>query len=469
MAKLTFTKEELLEDFKKLYFRDIAPFRTLLSTWFYSERVNKLLDLDKYPSFDDMGKRHEKFHLETEFSTLYDYATTAILNYGLGDELYAYQYYAQEEILNLERMFERCDYAVWHRGTSLSDKACEIMEVIAARELMTPLDWHDNPPFNDENLDDPENTISRKVLAILAEVTEESVRQAHYAKGEDRLLPCENSNSCYSRAEVIRWLKVKGQFSPCRYAERDPFKFSPDAIFNSAMSFSSWIGKACHHNDINSDDLPRLLGIMDRKDDIEAFFNFHSERYGDENFYYYLPMQWLTGKVCIKLAQLLKVSPEWMLRTVHSIKKIQEEEALHAALKDLPEMVTPRVDVSDETAIDADLAKQELEYCDWVKSHPSQKKPNKKMDGYKCEKVTFTHQHDGKAQILWLPAEYKSKISTTCKIVDYPAADVNKEGKYNRHSGLRKYQELAEADLIKVILKDVGSFRNVLASLKHEA
>lgn len=434
------------------------------------ERVNKLLDLDKYPSFDPMGERHSMFHLENEFSTLYDYATTGIFDNCLINDLCEYKIFASKEIYNLERLLDSCGYSEWLKGTPLSVKTVEIMEVIAARELMTPLAWFDYPSFNSENLDEPENTISRKILAILAEVSEESVRQAHYAKGEDRLVGCEASNNFYSRIEAIRWLKVKGKFSPCRYAEKDLFQFNPDAVFDSSISFSNWIRDVCIHNNIDIGMLPDVLGIKDREGDIKIFFDHSLNRFCDENFYGYLPMQWLTAKVSIKLAQLLKISPEWMVRTVHAVKKIQEEETLQKALKELPEQVaTPRVDIDDNTAINADLAKQELEYCEWVTRHPSQKKPNKKMDGYQCEKVTFTHQHDGKAQILWLPAEYKSKITVSCKIVDYPAKDVNKDGQYNRHSGLKKYQELSEADLIKVILKDVGSFRGVLASLKSEA
>lgn len=93
---------------------------------------------------------------------------------------------------------------------------------------------------------------------------------------------------------------------------------------------------------------------------------------------------------------------------------------------------------------------------------------NSKMHVYVTHKgVTFAHEYNNNKQNIWVPACTLPK-----QILDIPhslspsSALWLEQGKYGRHSGLRKYADLVDEDLIKLspeTREDVIRFLDVVS------
>ena len=122
-------------------------------------------------------------------------------------------------------------------------------------------------------------------------------------------------------------------------------------------------------------------------------------------------------------------------------------------------------EATTDTLVNGDLIRQTLKNCNGITAHALQRgKANAKMDGYTNGKLTFTHEHNLKTQYLWLPREVGDELELPKKL--YEKANLNINGDYGRHSGLKKYPDIAYADLYKIEIKTLGDLQVVMDQLK---
>ena len=91
------------------------------------------------------------------------------------------------------------------------------------------------------------------------------------------------------------------------------------------------------------------------------------------------------------------------------------------------------------------------------------------MDGYQSlSGKTFTHEHNLKKQYFWMDEKLLSEGLDECKfgIKHYLSSDLKKSKDYGRHSGLKKYPELADANLIKVHISSSKALEAILNLMK---
>lgn len=288
-----------------------------------------------------------------------------------------------------------------------------------------------------------EGILSRRQVALLEGKKEDTIRNAAYALGDACLKPYKDN--LYYASDVIRWQKAIGTFksTTIRYGDLN--------IHNVTM-LHSWLHDFCSPLSETPVSFEEIFSVItaERR---EAFSHFWQKPSEDAL------LSWFSTQNAVNLAVLLNVEPQWLVTQVYQclLTELPESDEL--------EELRQNREISSDTPTCAELIRQTLVNCNWVKYHPLQRdKRNTKMDGYTSGPVTFTHEHNLKTQFLWLPKSIGERISLPKKL--YLKKELNLTGKYGRHSGLKKYTEIAYEDLYKVEVKTFGDLQTVLETLK---
>src|SRR5690606_5909221 len=99
--------------------------------------------------------------------------------------------------------------------------------------------------------------------------------------------------------------------------------------------------------------------------------------------------------------------------------------------------------------------------------HEKSRAPNKYMHAYRSGSLTFAHEHSRSTQHLWIPfARFEDPQEVMRRFVTrvYPATKLD-AAPYGRHSGLKKFPELATAKLLKISPRTTEEARIVLTML----
>ncbi len=371
------------------------------------------------------------------------YAQTAVWDSDLDPQtsMFVFEYWASfsdNDFFNSITMFES------HRPV------CEaILRFLVARENLDPVAGG-FPWLTPGSLDQDE-------LVLLSGLSSESVRQARYQSGEHRLETGDDGR--VAAEEARRWLQVKGSYLPPRIYPRK--NYVPQQIFRTAAEFRRYIEAG----------LKQQAGTFQSMEPhVHAANQRCFERFASgEGLTSASCLNWLEPDVAVALGKRLNVSPKWLLRSALHIRTNLGEKEIQDVIEPgpaLPEVGKTGFSVPDALPITGDSIREILGDCPWVQPHAKHTKPNTKMDGYVSRNgVAFTHQHEvSRKQYLWLPAELEPMLQGQ-NVDSYPKENIGLDGKYGRHSGLRKYPELCDASLIRVRIKTPQDLSNVLGVL----
>lgn len=150
---------------------------------------------------DDLKRRLElpdRFWIISIIEQIYDYSTTGIWSGNNAPEEVVLMF---EDLLELEIGGSAGSFA-----EAKINELRELDDLLAARESLSSIASYYRAS----------DTIDRSQLALLADMSEESIRQAAYLEGEERLEYCGRGEIHVEEAR--RWLKVKGKYVKSRCA-----------------------------------------------------------------------------------------------------------------------------------------------------------------------------------------------------------------------------------------------------------
>lgn len=310
--------------------------------------------------------------------------------------------------------------------------------------------WEKLPPIE-------EGVLTRRQVALLEGKKEDTIRNAAYAKGDACLKPF--SENLYRAEDVKRWQQARGTFKPSVFSHGDPYSFE----INSAHDLKVWLEIFCdpqHVPTITLDQIREAVGI-EYQDAFDTFWE--CPRLTNPN------LSWFTAESATKLCLLTGAEPRWLAKKVHQIYQSLIPEMIEKLPRDkdfeMQKKEHEAKEATTDTLVNGDLIRQTLKNCNGITAHALQRgKANAKMDGYTNGKLTFTHEHNLKTQYLWLPREVGEELELPKKL--YEKANLNINGDYGRHSGLKKYPDIAYADLYKIEIKTLGDLQVVMDQLK---
>ncbi|WP_422465443.1 hypothetical protein [Endozoicomonas sp. ALC013] len=291
-----------------------------------------------------------------------------------------------------------------------------------------------------------EGVLNRRQVALLENKKEDTIRNAMYAEGRARLKPFKDN--LYRVDDVIHWQKAMGTFKATQFRRGDPCREDP----STGLQFKLWLQAFAnpHSSPLVTFDQLRETITTNRQTAFDLFW-----KSPDEDTL----LAWFSSQNALNLALLLDIKPDWLINQLSRclLTELPEDEEFEKLRKKEP--------VSAELPATAELITKTIQECDWIESHALQQgKQNAKMNGYTSGKYTFTHEHNLKTQYFWLPVIAGEHLSLPKK--RYLKKDLDQSGKYGRHSGLKKYQELAYEDLYKVEIHTYGDLQDVLKALK---
>jgi hypothetical protein len=304
--------------------------------------------------------------------------------------------------------------------------------------------------------------VSRRQLAVLSGLAEDTIRAATYHDGENKLNTLESG--LVDVEEAIRWLTVKGKYQPTKI--KVDMSYTPKGMFNSVGQLVGLIEHRLEHKGLDWDDIcKRLEGKS-----LDSFTSFSQMRNGGDQKYKLL--DWFDTEIALHLSEMLYLDPLWLTETA---VKFRNELQLKSALQEIEvaanstKIMADNFHVEEGGWIDSLLVSKTLELCPWVQVHTRQTKKNSKMDGYQSlSGKTFTHEHNLKKQYFWMDEKLLSEGLDECKfgMKHYLSSDLKKSKDYGRHSGLKKYPELADANLIKVHISSSKALEAILNLMK---
>ena len=440
MEFITYTKQQAVELARDFIEQD---FRLLCDSFLDPVRSARLFSNAPEHVRSEAGDSLDGYLLEDVVATFYEFVTTG--RWVSGD----IQEYVP--IFNDFVHFDALPGLAASASTNPKQLLC-LWNAFHSRMRIDPLPGDESPGSGLVGFDD---------IASVGGFALQTVRVATYAKGENQLKVVNRDK--VERAEAVRWLTLKGRFKPSRYDY--PHEYSPKQELSSARQFPYWLRSACERRNLAPEQLAaRIFANLEHR---AAFLNVLSYRADFIDF----ERPWFSNEIALSMGLALDIDPLWIAK---SVLRIAHNEKLDRAVKILSEIDVQRPeaeerpeDISDSHPLDPIVAKKVLGSSPSVSRHPLQKKPNAKMDGYLHSGVgTITHQHDSKTQYIWI-REIDFSPDLHCFVHDrYPASEVNKAGHYGRHSGLKKYPDLVDADLVRIHVTTVGEL-NKLLDLLH--
>ncbi|WP_461534736.1 hypothetical protein [Spongorhabdus nitratireducens] len=300
--------------------------------------------------------------------------------------------------------------------------------------------------------------ISRNQLAQYEGVKEDTIRAAMYGSDNTCLKPVKDD--LYHPEDVKRWQIARGTFQPTRI--KNNWALDSNGVFRSTSWFRRWLENFTdeqYSDPVITFEQIRNAVSPEAQDSFDYFWRHGSD--SNERV-----LQWFTSDVAIELGTLLHVSPRLMAKHVFALRDEIRREKEVAGLptdsdfKSLFEKKTVS-NTPDSQPATADIIRMILQQAENIEVHDLQKgKKNAKMDGYQANGVTFTHEHSLKKQFIWVPENIGKKLNLEKSF--YSKDQLDQKGRYGRHSGLKKYSEIAYESLYKIHIRSCGELRSLL-------
>ncbi|QCF27475.1 hypothetical protein [Hydrocarboniclastica marina] len=395
----------------------------LLNLALGDDRKEVALDLDGYRTRGPDGEVRTKFAIQELLERVFAFAVMAE---EVGRER------EDEEALDAFLDFDAGRVAISSRSERL-----ELLELAELHRARLTLE------FGYEG-----EALTRTQVALLGDFAEETVRAAGFAEGDAHLPQMQGGH--VTREDARRWLNHKGRYKPLKRFPPSPFEptWEPHTIDALMGWMSGQIVKLGGDNRILVNAVsPELRQDFERALDCGSIEERRTE--------------WVTPSNAQALARHLKVSAKWLYEHAD---RLACDSSRRKVLRSMEEIVLPPEKPSLELSVTAEGMRKFFDGEPDIERHPAQTKPNKKMDGYRIKGgVTFTHQHDGQTQFLWLPAQVAFDRRLQARFYPSPEAQGRNTG---RHSGLGKYRELARAPLNKVTVKTYEDLEHIFSGLK---
>jgi len=421
------------------------------------ELVNSFINQELYSMIGSyLGSKAAKYAFEPEYvlydqkeeswilkitKSMYRFATTGIWEGGAyGEEKPIFEAFLETTIPD----YFQDSFA--EDKTDLS-KLSPILELADAREIVSPIDG-----YNSHNLDILQ-------IAYLADMTPESVRVSRYAEGDKRL-SCDEQGFIQVD-EAKRWLTVKGV--NFRSYIKITWDRCPKKDFYNLHELADFLKSVVENQSIDIDKIIESLPLdQQQKCQVLPFLS----RYQGKPS---VDLNWLSPEIAKELGSILKLDPSWIIEKLLITAARQRSNKISSELKTVTLNVEVKMEEVELSSVaTAEKIGQFIQSNDSISRHPTQTKANAKMNGYFVADSgrTFTHEHSLKTQYLWCrTSDLDMHNLKSVTFTEYPSNQVGLDGRYGRHSGLKKYKEMADADLIKITLRTMEDLKVVLESL----
>lgn len=422
MARITFDALQYEQD--KAEF--LEAFRYLIESFFGEEHAPQLATL----ASDEHAKNLSKTHLEKALDALPELVFEGKWDVAIG---------------NLEN-----DLDFWLR-------ACEgLLEVPNLRQLgnwSEDFDWiiktgHARTKVHCHG------TAAVEELALLADMSVASVKNAQYTKGDDRLIVREDG--WVASEDAWRWLQGRRNFIPTRLYDSRFSTLEPIKELKSFEELKNMLRGRRRAMQVTAQQLTEAfngalsVGVVERE--------FCREYYGDYSSPDDLDIvafsEAFQPVVCANVARLLNLNPSWFVITatkltaealashlVQDVEKKAREALVDMGLPDEWSTVSP---VDPDEIPTAEKIRQTLTTTPGLAYHPKFKKGNAKIEAYVTESGrTIAHEYNLRNQALWIRMEGLDK-DVGKALLDMPHSLGS-----GTHSGLAKYPELTDGRLGK--------------------
>lgn len=314
---------------------------------------------------------------------------------------------------------------------------------------------------------DCEDNLTLQQVALLAKKAEGSLRNAAYNTGPDKLVI---ENGIVSNTEARRWLLHRTDFQSTSYYN-SAFGITGEIATISSLRYIPelirWRSEAL---DIPRATVLRTLDIPVDSTDPNLFETFGIAAYTQ------IKDRLRDVMISVRIANLLRLDPTWFARRVGElIAQHDLEDFLHHRESEIDKISlhTTSIDTDPNRVtfvgslpVTAERVRLYLRQHPAIENHPAHSPSNVKMHGY----ITLNGQaiaveHNLKHPAFWVESIEIPEAISQIRCKTYPASDVGKNGKYGRHSGLRKFPELIDADLLKFVprkMEELESLINVI-------
>jgi hypothetical protein len=400
----------------------------LLSITLGDDRSNLALDLEAHPSWDRSGTLRSEFEIESLLERCHDFAFEAKQG---GDDRSDQQELETLTDINLDGI----------STLLLEDKADfksalhDLLDVHQARMILE---------FGDDD-----DHLTRDQIAALSDLAVETVRLAGFADGDDKL-PQERPGVA-RKAEVKRWLIHKNRYT--EFKRSPPFILTPDAPAETVKELIDTIRLQAYRHLPQTGDIHNLLD--DTQDQAGLSDLLERRTFNPNN------LSWITPENAITIGKRLELDARWLFENLDRHGYDVRRTMLASEISDEP-FEEPMQEAPTDQPVTRELIRKVLQDNQSIERHPAQKGPNKKLDGYRInDGPTFAHQHDGKAQILWLPET--APLPDGIPAQHYPS--VGSGEPVARHSGLIKFPELGRQAVKKVKVKNRDMLNQIVGML----
>lgn len=302
-----------------------------------------------------------------------------------------------------------------------------------------------------------EMPLTRSELAAVAGMSEESIRVSSYAQGDQKLHA--NEDGTIEIEEARRWLTAK----KIRWTSKVIYTWNtePEIRFSSVQELASFLGDRADQADLDVDlFLHNLESGPEEKKELRKYLAKGQTQPR-------LDASWITPETITTTAKALRLAPHWLVeRLIDAIARTQKSLILKKI--DSTTDHTAVAELNSNELATAENIRQFLDRISVVSIHALQKKANAKMDGYQvgASALAFTHEHSQRTQFIWCrKQDLIGQQLDSLLIKEYPASELDKGGNYGRHSGLKKYPELAYADLLKITIRTIADLESVMKGL----
>ncbi|KAA1172793.1 hypothetical protein FWJ25_13340 [Marinobacter salinexigens] len=415
---------------------DLASFATnfiqsevkdLLNVVLGDDRSRLALDLIDVESMDFDGCVRTQFELEKLLERCHDFAFNAIQ--GSDDK-------ADQEALEAFYHINLRDVAVTPSNT---DSMAIIGTLLEAHHARMTLEF---PISEDDQL-------TREQISLLSGLAVETIRLAGFAEGDD-YLPQQRPGIAKT-ADVKRWLKHKGRYQG--FKRVPPQILKPTEPAQDERELAGEIRRQTYRHLVKTAEVFDLLPSASDRGDFEAFFK--NKQFDPER------LDWVTTTNATLLGKHLMIDAKWLFENLHRLASQACRERLLAEMEN-SQSDDPLHKAPNETVVTPDLIRRVLRSHDEIQRHPTQKKPNVKLDGYMVSGgQAFAHEHNGKSQFFWVPESLP--VSEDAVRKHYPA--VGSSEPMARHSGLSKFPELARTKVKKVHVRTPEVLNEVVEAL----
>lgn len=309
-------------------------------------------------------------------------------------------------------------------------------------------------------------------LALLANMSVASVKNAQYNKGDDCLIVGDSGS--VSSEDAWRWLQGRRNFKPTRFYDSRFETLEPITDINSLLELKNMLrGRIKVMNITTQNVVDAFEGTISKGVVEREFLSKDYEQYpivDDQPLKVEDYLDLLKPKVCANLAKMLKLDPSWFVLKAINItsqafaeRLVQARESdAHKALEamGLPHYFSTDKPVDPDEIPTAEKIRQVLESHSNLSYHPKFKKGNAKIEAYLADNGrSIAHEYNLRNQAVWLCLDGISTEVINNLIYIRHTPDCEK------HSGLNKYPEFSQGHLTKFYPRSMAEVMQIAEAI----